>query len=248
MEELSWCGSWDKWGPGGRKKAKIDLERVMLTRMMNQTENRQDPRLTLRLPVRCESVAVPGYRTLGLTSNVSRNGLLVEVPQLVPRGTPTNLRVLTGDRIACAEAVVVWTAENSSSRMGLKLTGMAEADSLAWEDLLDFQGGPTPRTSLRVSIDLEVTCLIPPDTSLPGRIENVSEGGLMVVLPRAMPPGTRFGVAGPAWLLQTPVEAEVVWTSAWAERDRVPHGLRVLAKEKGKELFRISTIHRILLG
>ncbi|MEE8282944.1 MAG: PilZ domain-containing protein, partial [candidate division NC10 bacterium] len=64
---------------------------------MNQAENRENPRLWVRVPVRCESEAVPGYRSLGLTQNVSRGGLLLEVPRVVPQGSTTSLRLLTGE-------------------------------------------------------------------------------------------------------------------------------------------------------
>lgn len=220
----------------------------MYMAIMDNTENRQDPRLSLRIPVRCESAAVPGYRTLGLTHNVSRTGLLVEVQWLIARGTPTDLRLLTGDRIADAEAVVVWTANTSPGRMGMKLTRMSESDAAAWEQLLAFQGGPVPRSSLRIRIDLEVICVIPPDTRLSGRIENLSDGGLLVVLPREVPPGKRIRVEGPAWLTLPPIEAGVVWTRADLGRDGVLHGLRVLEDEVGKELYLIGTMIRMLLG
>ncbi len=215
---------------------------------MDQTGNRQDPRLSLRIPVRCESAAVPGYRTLGLTHNVSRGGLMVEAPRVVGRGVTTTLRLLTGDQITSAEAVVVWAAEKSPGRMGLKLTNMTEADCLAWQSLLAFQGGPTPRASLRIPIDLEISCLIPPDTCLMGRTENLSEGGLLVVLPWAVPPQTQVKVTGPEWLILPQVEAEVVWSRVGPESTGVFHGLRVHSDEVGKELFIIGSILRMLLG
>jgi len=131
---------------------------------MDQVEKRQDPRLLLRMPVRCEGPAVPSYRTLGFTRNVSRSGLLLEAPQVMAQGATTHLRMLTGTRIASAEAAVVWTSEASPGRMGFRFTKMSRADAFALEELLAFQGGPTPRSSLRIPIDLEVTCLVPPNT------------------------------------------------------------------------------------
>lgn len=216
--------------------------------IMDHTGHRQTPRLPLRIPVRCESAAVPGYRTLGLTHNVSRGGLMIEAPRVVDRGITTTLRLLTGDQITSAEAVVVWTAEKSPGRMGLRLTKMTAADCLAWEALLAFQGGPTPRASLRIPIDLEITCLVPPDTTLTGRTENLSEGGLLVVLPWAIPPQKQVRVTGPEWLILPQVEAEVIWTRVGPERNGVLHGLRVLSDDVGKELFIIGSILRMLLG
>lgn len=214
---------------------------------MERNENRQDPRLQVRIPVRCDS-AEPGYRTLGLTQNVSRSGLLIEAPELLARGTTTRLRLLTGDRIAEAEAVVVWTLERSAGQMGMRLTRMSEADSIAWEQLLAFQGGPTPRASVRIALDLEITCVVGPDSAVTGRMENLSDGGLLVVLPRAIPPQTHVRVVGPAWISLPPIDAEVVWVLAGTARGGIMHGLRVLSDEKGEELFRIGTILRILIG
>jgi hypothetical protein len=215
---------------------------------MGQVEKRQDPRIPLRVPVRCEGRTVASYRTLGFTGNVSKSGLLLEAPQVMAQGATTHLRMLTGTRIAYAEAVVIWTSEASPGRMGLRFTKMSRADAFAWEELLGFQGGPTPRSSLRIPIDLEVTCIVAPNTRLLGRIENLSDGGLSVALPQAVPPGTRASVAGPPWLVLPPVEAEVVWARDGVQQERVLHGLRVIADETGKELFTIGAILRSFFG
>ncbi len=221
---------------------------VYNNKTMGQVEKRQDPRLPLRMPVRCEGWAFPSHRTLGFTRNVSRSGLLLEAPQVMAQGATTHLRMLTGTRIAYAEAVVVWTSEISPGRMGFRFTQMSPADAFAWGELLAFQGGPTPRSSLRIPIDLEVTCHVPPGTRLQGRVENLSDGGLLVVLPQAVPPRTRVSVAGPAWLVLPPVEAEVVWTRDRFHKGGALHGLRVLADEAGKELFTIGAILRSFFG
>ncbi|MFQ5960727.1 MAG: PilZ domain-containing protein [Candidatus Methylomirabilales bacterium] len=214
---------------------------------MNQMENRDHPRFPLRMPVLCEGLPGSDYRTLGLTQNVSHGGLLLAVPRLVVPGTPVNLRLLTGDRISRAEAGVVWTADTSSGLMGVRLTSLNSVDRLAWEHLITFQAGPTPRASLRIPIDLEVTCLLAPDTRLPGRVENLSDGGMMIVLPQAVTPQTRVRVVVPAWLILPPVEAEVMWTRANPAVQGVVHGLHFLASDMGKELFLIGTLLRQLL-
>lgn len=210
-------------------------------------ENRDHPRFPLRMPVLCEGQPGSDYRTLGLSQNVSHGGLLLAVPRVVVPGTPVNLRLLTGDRISRAEAGVVWTGDTSSGLMGLRLTGLNCVDRLAWEHLITFQAGPTPRASLRIPIDFEVTCLLAPDTRVPGRVENLSDGGMMIVLPQAVTPQTHVRVVVPAWLILPPVEAEVMWTRANPSVQGVVHGLHFLASDMGKELFLIGTLLRQLL-
>ncbi|MCH7897175.1 MAG: PilZ domain-containing protein [Candidatus Methylomirabilales bacterium] len=95
------------------------------------TERRQYPRFSLRMPVICESPAVSGYHTLGFTQNVSQGGLLLEVPEVLAPGTSTGLRLLGGERITRADAVVVWMTQHSPGRIGLQFTGMVGADRLA---------------------------------------------------------------------------------------------------------------------
>src|SRR3970040_905018 len=220
-------------GRGNRKEKKSVSNLVYNKRTMGQVEKRQDPRLPLRMPVRCEGWAFPSHRTLGFTRNVSRSGLLLEAPQVMAQGATTHLRMLTGTRIAYAEAVVVWTSEMSPGRMGFRFTTMSPADAFAWGELLAFQGGPTPRSSLRIPIDLEVTCHVPPGTRLQGRVENLSDGGLLVVLPQAVPPRTRVSVAGAAWLALPPGGAGVVWTRGSFPKGGALHRLRGRADAAG---------------
>ena len=215
---------------------------------MSRNEHRQEPRLPIRIPVRCEGPAIPYYRTLAFTRNVSRGGLQVEVQRLVSRGSAVHLRLLTGERIAQAEAEVVWSVENAPGRMGLRIISMDKDDLEAWDALIAFQGGPTPRTSLRIPLDLEVTVVVHPDAPLAGRVENLSEGGLLVYLPRVIPQQTLVKVVGPDWLVLPPVEAEVVWSGGERGVEGVLHGLRILSSDVGKELFVIGTILRSFTG
>ncbi|MFQ5532925.1 MAG: PilZ domain-containing protein [Candidatus Methylomirabilales bacterium] len=212
------------------------------------SERRQDPRLPLRMPVLCERRRVRDSRTLGLTRNVSRSGLLLEGVEPLSPGTSASLRLLAGERIARAHAVVVWTSKVFPGSMGLRFTMMTGATYHAWAELLASQSGQPPRTSLRIPIDLEVTCVVPPGTRVAGRIENLSDGGLLVVLPRHLPPRTHLRVKGPPWITLPLAEAEVVWSRAGSERDGVLHGLRVLEDEVSKELFLIGTMIRMLFG
>lgn len=208
---------------------------------------RQFPRFSLRMPVLCEGKALPDQHGLGLTRNVSRGGLLLEISQSLEPGTPIGLRMLAGNRIARAEAEVVWKADQSPDHMGLRFTDLSGEDCVAWEHLLTFQAGPTPRASLRIPIDLEVTCVLPPGTQLQGRAENLSDGGLLVVLPQIVIPQTRLTVAVPPWFPLPPVEAEVVWMLAAPEGRGILHGLRFIAEDAGRQQFLLGALFRRLL-
>ncbi|MFQ5847210.1 MAG: PilZ domain-containing protein [Candidatus Methylomirabilales bacterium] len=213
---------------------------------VDHAATRQHPRFPLRMPVLCESPAIPGYRALGLTWNVSRGGLLLEVPQPLSPGTPADLLLLTWSQNARAEAAAVWAAESPPSRMGLRFTKLTGTDRVAWERLLAFQAGPTPRTSIRIPIALEVTCRIPPGTWLPGQAENLSDGGLLLVLPRVIAGRTRVTVRVPPLLAFPSVEAEmdVVWTRSAPRGHGVLHGLRFCWDDISKELFLIGVLLR----
>jgi hypothetical protein len=210
-------------------------------------EKRRHSRFSLRMPVLCEKPEAHNYRSLGISKNVSQGGLLLEVAQPLVLGTSTGLRLLTGDRIARAEALVVWTAEDSLDMMGLRFTGMTEDDFLAWEQLLAFQAGPTPRASLRIPVDLEVTSLIPPNTRLQGRVKNLSDSGMMMILPREASPQTQVRVVVPTWLSLPPVVAKVVWTRTGPGGRGVVHGLHFIANDVIKEVFLMGTLFRQLL-
>ena len=216
---------------------------------MDHAATRQHPRLPLRMPVFCESPAVPGYRTVGLTQNVSRGGLVLEVPQPLAPGSLTSLLLLTGDRNARAEAVVVWRAEDPPSRMGLKFTALTGGDLATWERVLVLQAGPTPRASVRLPIALEVTCRVPPDIRATGRAENLSEGGLLLFLGQGLLPATQLTVEIPPWFTLPAVEAdmEVLWNRSVPERGGVAHGLRFRSDDIGKELFLIGALLRQLV-
>jgi hypothetical protein len=217
---------------------------------MVHADTRQHPRFRLRLPVFCESPAILNYRTVGFTHDVSRGGLLLEVLEPLPPGTPASLLLPTGEQNARAEAVVVWAAEGDPGRMGMQFTSWAVPDLPAWERLLAFQAGPTPRASVRTPMAVEVTCRIAPDTVLPGELLNLSEGGLMITLPQALLPQTRLTleVSPSATLSRVQAETEVVWTRA-APKDRsVLHGLRFRSCDIDRELFLVGALLRKLVS
>lgn len=199
------------------------------------------------MPVICESPAVRGYQKIGFTQNVSQGGLLLEVPEVLAPGTSTGLRLLAGERITRADAVVVWMTQHSPGRIGLQFTGMVGADRLAWEEPMVLQAGSSARTSLRIPINLEVACMIPPDIRLEGRAENISDGGLLIVFPQTVIPQTHLTVSVPPGLFLPPVETEVVWILAAPKGQGVLHGVRFLAEDKGREQFLLGVLFRRLL-
>lgn len=235
--------------PGVVDIEELGLELACVESTMSHTDTREHPRFSLRLPVLCESPEVPDYRTVGFTHNVSRAGLLLAVSKPLSPRTPASLLLPTGEQNARAEAVVVWTAEGDPVRMGLRFTSWALPGFPAWERLLAFQAGPTPRTSVRTPVAFEVTCRIPPDTILAGQVRNLSDGGLLIALPQALPPQTRLTMEVPPLSTLSPVEAEmeVLWTGATRKDRSVFHGLRFRSADIDKELFLVGALLRRLV-
>ncbi|MFQ5656209.1 MAG: PilZ domain-containing protein [Candidatus Methylomirabilales bacterium] len=215
---------------------------------MSHAATREHPRFPLRMPVLCEGSTVPFHRTVGLTHNVSRGGLLLETVKPLTPGTGADLRLLVGDQIARAAVAVVWKTDSPPCRIGVRFTMMDDADRVAWEKLLALQAGPTPRVSVRIPISLGVTCRVDPETCLAGEGENLSDSGMMIVLPRNVSPQTRMTVMVPPWLILPAVDAEVVWNRSAPGGDRVLHGLRFLDEHIGREFFLIGALLRGLLN
>ncbi|MFQ5804675.1 MAG: PilZ domain-containing protein [Candidatus Methylomirabilales bacterium] len=228
---------------------KIHWDRLSVDPNGNRIPTRQHLRFPLRMPVLCGDPAVPGHRSFGSTQNVSRGGLLLEAPEPLVPGTPTSLLLVVGGRNARAEAMVVWTAEGTPCRMGMRFTRWPGTGRLIWERLLAFQAGPTSRASIRFPISFDIACRIPPDSHVPGRAKNLSDEGLMIALDQALPLHSRLSVTVPAWITFSPVEAEmeVMWARAALEGQDVLHGLRFLWDDVDKELFLISALLRQVL-
>lgn len=231
---------------GGR--VKIHWHRAAMTangnRITRCSTGRQHSRFALRMPVLCGDPAAPDRHTFGSTQNVSRGGLLLESSEPLIPGTRTSLLLVTGERNARAEAMVVWMAESTPCRMGMRFITWLGTDRLSWERLLAFQAGPTPRTSVRLPISFDITCRVPPDIQVPGRVKNISDSGLMVALGEALPPHARVKMAVPPWISLLPVEAEmdVMWARAALEGPDVLHGFRFVWDDVDKELFLINAL------
>jgi hypothetical protein len=174
---------------------------------------------------------------------------LVGVTEPLPPGTPASLLLYTGDCVARAEVEVVWMVQDVPCRLGVRFTGLTGDDVLAWERLLAYQAGPRPRACVRIPVTLEVTCLLAPETQVPGRIQNLSDSGLMLSLAQEFPLRTRLTVSLPPWRSLPPVEvrAEVVWTRATPDRHDVLHGLRYLSDDREGSFFVAGALLRQLL-
>jgi len=131
----------------------------------------------------------------------------------------------------------------------VRFTGLTGDDHLAWDRLLAYQAGPGPRACVRIPVALEVTCLLSPDSRVPGQIQNLSDDGLMLSLAQELAPRTHLAVSIPPWRSLPPVEvrAEVVWTRATSDRRGVLHGLRFLSDDREGSFFVAGALLRQLL-
>src|SRR3972149_6249163 len=77
------------------------------------------------------------------------------------RAPPASLLLFTGECVARAEVVVVWTVEDIPSRLGVRFTWLTGNDHLAWERLLAYQAGGRPRASVRIPLAPEGHGVVP---------------------------------------------------------------------------------------
>jgi hypothetical protein len=170
---------------------------------------------------------------IGTTRNVSLGGVQAELPAAPPEGT-VEILLRVGERAVTAQGRMAWVRQVPDGiRCGFAFTGMEAGHAAAWEAFLAQQGGPTPRLHGRLAMDLPITCRLRgrPGPDLPGRLGNVSDGGMLVRLPAPLEAGQEMEVTLPTAETPLVVSAAV----AWGERASLPdggglvrHGLRFL--------------------
>jgi hypothetical protein len=171
---------------------------------------------------------------MGWTHNMGEGGACVELNERLQPQRPIRVRLQTARGAIELEAKVVWSREPDSAGGGV-LHGMAftpippeQVEPL--RELL-LSKGSVRHAGVRWPLNVPVTCQ-PKDQeglSIQGCTGDISRGGLLLRLPKALPAGTRLEVTLHAPQEPLTVQGEVVWVEP-AERlspgELVSHGLR----------------------
>jgi len=193
-------------------------------------------RYEARLPVVCRAMAGAEEAPpslIGTTRNVSLGGLQAELPAAPPEGA-VEILLRVGERAVTAQGRLAWSRPiPEGTHCGFAFIGMEAGHAAVWEAFLAQQGGPTPRLHGRLAMDLPITCRLRgrPGLDLPGRLGNISDGGMLVRLPAPLEASQEMDVT----LLTAETPLVVSAAVAWGDRAPLPdgaglirHGLRFL--------------------
>jgi hypothetical protein len=144
----------------------------------------------------------------------------------MPIDAAVRLRLQTEHGAIEVEGVVVWAAAPDRARgvvpHGVAFTRIAPEQQQDLRELL-LTKGKTRHTGARMVCDLLVAYQVKDHAGPPqwGWMENVSRGGLLLSLPRLLPPGTRLRLAWQIASERLTAEGMIVWVES---RERPAHG------------------------
>ncbi len=203
--------------------------------MPDPSDHRQHPRYPIVLSIfyKLRSPG-PSGGGVGWTRNLSEGGACVEVADRLPPATTLHLSLQTDRGALLVAAEVIWVGGPGPVAGGLP-HGVAFAEvtpeqQQALRDLVQ-RLAVAGHLGVRVPRRLSVLCrrLGEAGSTLQGRTENVSRGGLCLSLPHRLPPETMVEVTLPTPQGPLPVEAAVVWVERTEGQDSgeaIRHGLR----------------------
>lgn len=184
-------------------------------------ERRRHRRYPLELPVRCrlgEPAGAAQRNLLGHTLDISEEGLAIVLPTSVAPGTDVTILLDLPVGPVVAEATVTWGAppagEQEGQRHGLKIREMAPPHDLRWQQFLArVTSQAYSRRHGRLGIGLRAQCevLSRPRREVDGRTVDLSLGGVQLLLPEAIPVGTRLQLSLQVAMGPRAMEGEVVW-------------------------------------
>jgi hypothetical protein len=178
---------------------------------------RQFPRYSIQLPFLHKAKPPAASRAgVGWTRNLSESGACVELAEPLPARMPLRLLLRTDQGGIQVEAQVVWTGEpgrlGGGILHGVAFTRLLPDQLRALRDLIHSKG-QVRNAGVRVPLEISVTCTPTGSrrTTIHGLTGDISRGGLLLLLPEVLPPGSTMNVT-----LDTPngpitVEGAVVW-------------------------------------
>lgn len=213
------------------------------------TAQRRHARYALTLTVIYRVDAAPGERVPhprpGETANVSEGGACLLLPERLPPGTALNL-MLRGEAVLYMfHADVVWAGPPDSSPLphGVRLEPLSPQDQLAWQRLLFEQHQRGTERATRIVVDLPARCLVDGRAiPLPGDVENLGAGGLLIRLPELFPVGTAVTVTIPGPLQELHLAGRIAWGQA-RPGGQPAHGVAFTDPKAGR-----VALHQVVLA
>lgn len=185
------------------------------------------PRFLVALPAKVTVVdqAAPGHQRAftAVTANVSDGGMALDLPEALPPWSPVEVHVEAGEGTFGIEAIVLWHEDlaqrrgGAGIRHGLLLSQIPPTARRHWDALLRGLGHlrPSTRGNTRFPLDAVAVCQVlgRPEPPLDGRSENISRGGLGLLLPERLPAGTGLEVEVLTRRERLRMGGRVIWSS-----------------------------------
>jgi len=203
--------------------------------MTHQSPRAQSSRYPIQLPLLYWKKS--GARTrvgAGWTRELGEGGFTAELADRFEVDTLLRVRIQTDRGPIEAEAKIVWigasTPAGAENYYGLTFTDIAPEHLQGLRDLI-LPLSMVAHAGMRLAMTLSVTCR-PKNAGGPplkGQTGEMSRGGMLLRLPRAIPPGTVMDLTLHASNGPLALEGAVVWNQASEEQKRgalIDHGVR----------------------
>ena len=216
-----------------------------IPRLAGRPDPRRHPRYSIHLPFLHRAKAHSAIEAgMGWTRNLSEGGACLELADRLRTKAPVRVRLQTDQGAIELEARVIWTGKPSSPAGGIPhgvaFIKVAPDQRQALRGLLVAKG-PVRHAGTRLPLDLSVTCRRKDHEGPPfqGRTGNIGRGGLLLRLPRALPPGTPLEVTLHTAEELLTVQGTIVWVERPERRNlsgSIQHGFRFTALDHSVSL------------
>lgn len=215
--------------------------------MLQVEVQRKSPRYPIQLPLLYRPISPASSNNVGAgwTRNVSESGACIELAERLHPQASVNLRLRTDRGPIQAEAQVVWAGEptppSGGIPHGVTFTRITPDQSQALRDLL-LPLSMAPHAGVRLPVDLPIRCQPknPPGPALEGRTGDMSRGGLLLLLPEALSPGTTLEATLQTATGPLSVAGVIVWAEP-PQRQRdgrsIRHGMQFTSLDWSISLY-----------
>ena len=204
--------------------------------MLDGSVQRRFPRYAIQLPLLYQSAGGGMTRMeAGWTRSIAEGGATLELSGRLPPETPLWIRLQTQSGPIEMEGRIVWVTgrgpEEGGVIHGVAFAQIVPAQLRVLRALLRSLA-MVRQAEARLPVDIPVTCRPTPPSEpqvLQGRTGNLSRGGILLRLPRLLPPNTTLEVTlhtegGPLI-----VQGAIAWVEPhelWRPGESIGHGVR----------------------